>query len=197
MDTCGTLLAIDTPSVSIHDAYITLLYAIRNSNGLSFTLPWNSLNYLNFSSPFNLESGNGKKSINNLLQGAHWYETAPIDSKRTLVEWWNGSQLSTERGDLLNFGYWVLRFDKVANTKVHSFCKQAQGSSLIKIFWCFPTTLVKHFPDLLLMSALASLEKFGEEDLVFINWRSCRHCLQSEWPLVSDLFTFECPHDIQ
>ena len=33
------------------------------------------------------------------------------------------------------------------------------------------------------MSALASLERFGEEDLVFINWRSCRHCLQNEWPL--------------
>ena len=33
------------------------------------------------------------------------------------------------------------------------------------------------------MSALlASLEKFGE---VFINWGSCRHSLQSEWPLAS------------
>ena len=31
------------------------------------------------------------------------------------------------------------------------------------------------------MSALASLERFGEEDLVFINWRSC---LQNEWPLI-------------
>ena len=31
-----------------------------------------------------------------------------------------------------------------------------------------------------LMSALASLEMFGEEDLVFINWRLCRHCLQNE-----------------
>ena len=97
---------------------IGCIWHIRNSNGLSlitshFTLPWNYLSDLNFSSPFNLESGNGKKSINNLLQGAHWYETAPIDSKRTLVEWWNGSQLSTERGDLLNFGYWVLRFDKI------------------------------------------------------------------------------------
>ena len=35
------------------------------------------------------------------------------------------------------------------------------------------------------MSALASLERFGEEYLVFLNWRSCRHCLQNEWPLVS------------
>ena len=34
-----------------------------------------------------------------------------------------------------------------------------------------------------LMSALASLERFGEENLVFINWRLCRHCLQNEWPL--------------
>ena len=33
-----------------------------------------------------------------------------------------------------------------------------------------------------LMSALASFEMFGEEDLIFINWRSCRHCLQNEWP---------------
>ena len=40
-------------------------------------------------------------------------------------------------------------------------------------------TYVKH----LLMSALASLERNGEEDLVFVNWRSCRHCLQNEWPL--------------
>ena len=34
-----------------------------------------------------------------------------------------------------------------------------------------------------LMSALASLERFGEEDPFFINWRSCRYCLQSEWAL--------------
>ena len=33
------------------------------------------------------------------------------------------------------------------------------------------------------MSALTSLERFGEEDLAFINWRSCRRCLQKEWPL--------------
>ena len=39
------------------------------------------------------------------------------------------------------------------------------------------------FINLQLMSALASLEKFGEEDLVFINWRSCRNCLQNEWSL--------------
>ena len=32
------------------------------------------------------------------------------------------------------------------------------------------------------MSALANLERFGEEDPFSINWRSCRHCLQSEWP---------------
>ena len=35
------------------------------------------------------------------------------------------------------------------------------------------------------MSALASLERFGEEDPLFINWRSRRHCLQSEWPLLT------------
>ena len=34
------------------------------------------------------------------------------------------------------------------------------------------------------MSALASLENFRVEDLIFVNWRLCRHCLQSEWPLV-------------
>ena len=33
------------------------------------------------------------------------------------------------------------------------------------------------------MSALASLERFGKKDLVFINWRSCKHCLQNERPL--------------
>ena len=30
------------------------------------------------------------------------------------------------------------------------------------------------------------MESFGgEEDLVSINWRSCRHYLQNEWPLVA------------
>ena len=33
------------------------------------------------------------------------------------------------------------------------------------------------------MSALARLERFGEEYLVFLNWRSCRLSLQNEWPL--------------
>ena len=36
------------------------------------------------------------------------------------------------------------------------------------------------------MTAFASLERFSEEDFFFINWRSCRHCLQSEWPLNSN-----------
>ena len=57
-------------------------------------------------------------------------------------------------------------------TKVHSFCKQCLHKDLVFINWQ-------------LMSALASLERFGEEDIVFINWRSCRHCLQNEWPLRS------------
>ena len=43
------------------------------------------------------------------------------------------------------------------------------------------------------MSALASLERFGEEAPFFINWRSCKHCLQSEWPLVSIFFPY-CTH---
>ena len=60
--------------------------------------------------------------------------------------------------------------------KVHSFCKQCLHKDLVFINWQ-------------LMSALASLERFGEEDLVFINWRSCRHCLQNEWPLLSYCFT--------
>ena len=34
------------------------------------------------------------------------------------------------------------------------------------------------------MSAIASLKRFGEEDPFSINWRSCIHCLQSEWPLL-------------
>ena len=34
------------------------------------------------------------------------------------------------------------------------------------------------------MAALASLERFGEEYPDFLNWRSCRHCLQNEWSLV-------------
>ena len=37
------------------------------------------------------------------------------------------------------------------------------------------------------MSALAvlRLERFGENDPFFKKWRSCRHCLQSEWALES------------
>ena len=42
-----------------------------------------------------------------------------------------------------------------------------------------------------LMSALASLERFGECNPFFINWRSCRHCLQSEWPLISYFLHFK------
>ena len=34
------------------------------------------------------------------------------------------------------------------------------------------------------MSALATSERFGAEYYFSINWRSRRHCLQSEWPLV-------------
>ena len=47
--------------------------------------------------------------------------------------------------------------------KVHSFCKQCQHKYLVFLNWE-------------LMSALASLERFGEEYFVFLNWRSCRHC---------------------
>ena len=42
------------------------------------------------------------------------------------------------------------------------------------------------------MSALASLEMFGEENPFFINWRLCRQCLQSEWPL--PIFSKLCPN---
>ena len=58
--------------------------------------------------------------------------------------------------------------------KVHSFCKQCLHKDLVFINWQ-------------LMSAMASLERFGEEDVIFINWRSCRHCLQNEWPLVDTI----------
>ena len=34
-----------------------------------------------------------------------------------------------------------------------------------------------------LMFAGASLERFGEKDIVFINWRSHRHCFKNEWTL--------------
>ena len=62
-------------------------------------------------------------------------------------------------------------------TKVHSFCKQCLHKDLVFINWQ-------------LMSALASLERFDEEDLVFINLRSCRYCLQNEWPLSMYYFHF-------
>ena len=36
---------------------------------------------------------------------------------------------------------------------------------------------------------------FGEEDLVFINWKSCRHCLKNEWSLVkSSNYLFLWPY---
>ena len=56
------------------------------------------------------------------------------------------------------------------DTKVHSLSKQFCTRIFVSIKWQ-------------LMSALNSLERFGEEDPFFIKWRSCRHCLQSEWPL--------------
>ena len=34
-----------------------------------------------------------------------------------------------------------------------------------------------------LMPAGASLERFGDKDLVFINWRLCRHCFKNQWTL--------------
>ena len=36
-----------------------------------------------------------------------------------------------------------------------------------------------------LMPAGASLERFGEKDLVFIKWRVRRHCFKNKWTLVS------------
>ena len=36
------------------------------------------------------------------------------------------------------------------------------------------------------MSALASLEKFGEMGSFFKKWTSFRHCLQSEWALIGN-----------
>ena len=45
------------------------------------------------------------------------------------------------------------------------------------------------------MSALASLERFGEEDPFFHKLKIVQ--TRSEWPLASDLFAFEYPHDIQ
>ena len=34
-----------------------------------------------------------------------------------------------------------------------------------------------------LMSAGASLERFGKRYFVFIKWRSCKHCFKKEWTL--------------
>ena len=45
---------------------------------------------------------------------------------------------------------------------------------------CF-NTLWKQGPSL--MPAQASVERFGEKDLVFIKWRSCRHCFRNKWTL--------------
>ena len=33
----------------------------------------------------------------------------------------------------------------------------------------------------------------GPLDLVFINWRSCRHCLQNEWPLGLSVAVLKVP----
>ena len=40
-----------------------------------------------------------------------------------------------------------------------------------------------------LISAGASLERFGEKDIVFIKWRSCRHCFKNEWNLIKIWFS--------
>ena len=37
------------------------------------------------------------------------------------------------------------------------------------------------------------VERFGEKDLVFMKWRSCRHCFKNEWTLAS-LFIFSRFH---
>ena len=65
----------------------------------------------------------------------------------------------------------TIAFYLLNNIKVHSCFKQCLHKYLVFLYWQ-------------LMSALASLERFGEEYLVFLKWRSCRHCLQNEWPLV-------------
>ena len=77
-------------------------------------------------------------------------------------------------------GFWKNRSDFGRNgvhariigsrLKVHSLCKQCLHKDLVFINWQ-------------LMLALASLDRFGEEVLISINWRSCRHCLQNKWPL--------------
>ena len=40
------------------------------------------------------------------------------------------------------------------------------------------------------MLAGAALERFGERDLEFINWRSCRCCLKNEWTLIITILLF-------
>ena len=62
----------------------------------------------------------------------------------------------------------------IIKSKVHSCCKPCLHKKP-----CFH----KRAADVSSGLALANLERFGEDDLVFINWRSCRHCLQNEWPL--------------
>ena len=37
------------------------------------------------------------------------------------------------------------------------------------------------------MSAGASLERFGERDLLFIKWRLCKHCFKNEWTLSNQI----------
>ena len=41
-----------------------------------------------------------------------------------------------------------------------------------------------------LMSAGASLEKYGEKALVFIKWSSCKHCFKIDWTLVASLYEY-------
>ena len=54
---------------------------------------------------------------------------------------------------------------------------------LKSIHWVNSSAQGSLFQKMTLMSALASLERFGEKDPFFKKWRSCRHCLQSEWVL--------------
>ena len=80
----------------------------------------------------------------------------------------------------------ITNFDRYSTTPIALSAKQVVEFTLPN-FNCWSPFIVYRdlvFINCQLMSALTSLERFGDEDPFFINWRSYKHCLQSEWPLL-------------
>ena len=63
------------------------------------------------------------------------------------------------------------------------------GQNMKKLFCCVALELLNNvfwlYEDkvLQLMSAEASLERFGKKYIAFVKWRLCNHCIKNKWTL--------------